>query len=155
MQWSQFLPAVREDYQGPKVAFYFLVFIAVVSTIRSLIHMFAADGGANSIAGIVIDVEGGMNIVAMFGQWGASQLILSVFYWLAILRYRFLTPFMLAMILLEQILRIGVGELKPMEIAAPPPGAIASQLLLPISAIMLVLSLWRPGMKFGSIRGKA
>jgi hypothetical protein len=42
------------------------------------VHIFAADGGANSIAGIAVDVEGGANIVAMFGQWGASQLLLAM-----------------------------------------------------------------------------
>ena len=82
--------------------------------------------------------------MVMFAQWGASQLILAFFYWLAILRYRFLIPFMLAIVFVEQVLRIGVGQLKPLEVAAPPPGAIGSYVLLPLSLIALILSLRHP-----------
>jgi hypothetical protein len=141
MNWSRFLPRSSEEYKGAPIAFYFLVLVAVVGTARSLIHIFAPDGGANSIAGLAIAVEGGANLVAMFGQWGASQLILAFFYWLAILRYRFLVPFMLFIVFVEQALRIGVGHLKPIEVAAPPPGEIGSYVLLPLSLIALILSL--------------
>ena len=103
--------------------------------------MFAPDGGANSIAGIAVDMEGSVNLIAMFAQWGASQLILAFFYWLAILRYRFLTPFMLSIVLLEQLLRLGMGQIKPLVVASPPPGAIGSLLLLPLTLLALLLSL--------------
>jgi hypothetical protein len=49
---------------------------------------------------------------------------------------------MLAVIVLEQLLRIGVGQLKPLVVAAPPPGAIGSELILPIALIALVWPLW-------------
>ncbi len=141
MNWSLFLPSVSDDYEGSPIAFYFLVLVAIVSTIRSFIHIFAIDGGANSIAGIAINLAGGSNIVAIFGQWGASQLLLALFYWLAIIRYRFLVPWMLAIVFLEQVLRIGVGHLKPIEVSTLPPGAIGSYILLPLSLIALILSL--------------
>jgi hypothetical protein len=108
-----------------------------------LIHILYADGGAGVIAGVNVNVDGGTNIIAMFGQWGASQLILALLYWLVILRYRALTPAMLAVVVLEQLLRLGVGQFKPLEIAAPPPGAIGSGLLLPVAVIALLWSLWR------------
>jgi hypothetical protein len=38
--------------------------------------VFAPDGGAGSIAGIDISVAGGANIVAVFAQWGWTQLLL-------------------------------------------------------------------------------
>ncbi len=144
MDWSRFLPHAPEDYKGAPTAFYFLVLVAIVSTVRSLIHIFAPDGGANSIAGLTIAVEGGVNLVAMFGQWGVSQLILALFYWLAILRYRFLVPFMLFIVFVEQGLRIGVGQLKPIEVVVSPPGEIGSYALLPLSLIAFILSLRRP-----------
>ncbi len=141
MDWSRLLPPPCDDYRGSRLAFYFLILVAVVSTARSLVHILAPDGGAGSIAGLAVDVAGGANIVAMFGQWGASQLILALFYWLAILRYRSLVPLMLAVVLLEQALRIGVGQIKPVEVAAPPPGEIGSYILLPLSLLALVLAL--------------
>ena len=68
-------------------------------------------------------------------------MVLAVFYWVVILRYRFLIPFSLAIVSLEQALRIAVGQLKPLDVAAPPPGAIGSPLLLPLSLIALLVSL--------------
>jgi hypothetical protein len=48
---------------------------------------------------------------------------------------------MLAIVSLEQVLRIGAGFIKPVEVSAPPPGAIGSYLLLPLSLIALAFSL--------------
>jgi hypothetical protein len=141
MDGSRIFPAVGTPYRGSKTAFYFLVVIAIASTIRSLIHILAPDGGAYSIAGINIEVEGGTNIVAMFAQWGASQLILALIYWLVIIKYRFLVPAMIAVVFLEQVLRIAAGQLKPVEVAASPPGEIGSYLLLPLALIFFYLSM--------------
>ncbi|MFP4395282.1 MAG: hypothetical protein ACLFTI_08465 [Anaerolineales bacterium] len=136
-------PLSDETYPGPKLPFYFLILVAVISTLRSLIHILAPDGGAHSIAGVAVDVQGGANIVAMFAQWGASQLILALFYWLAILRYRRLVPLMLLVVVIEQLLRLGIGQLKPLDVAAPPPGAIGSQLLLPPAIFAFLWALHR------------
>jgi len=141
MNWSRLFPAATE-YEGPRPPYYFLILVAVASTLRSLIHMFLADGGAGLIAGIDTGVTGGRNIIAMFGQWGASQLILALLYWLVIVRYRSLTPLMLAVVTLEQLLRLVVGQFKPLEVASPPPGALGSELLLPVTIIALVWSIW-------------
>jgi hypothetical protein len=141
MNGSRLIPPVAEEYEGPVIPYYCLVLVALVSTARSLVHIVAPDGGANSIAGLAVDVAAGTNIVAMFGQWGASQLILALFYWLAIFRYRFLVPAMLAAVTLEQALRIAVGQLKPVEVADPPPGEIGSYVLLPLSLLALLWSL--------------
>ena len=59
--------------------------------------------------------------------------------WLAILRYRFLTPFMLATVVVEQLLRLGAGQLKPLEVAAAPPGATGSYLLQPPALLAFIL----------------
>lgn len=141
MNWTRLFPPIAEEYKGPPIPYYYLVLVAAVSTARSLVHILARDGGAGSIAGLAVDVAGGVNIVAMFGQWGASQLILALFYWLVLLRYRFLVPAMLAAVTLEQALRIAAGQLKPVEVAAPPPGEIGSYILLPLSLIALFWSL--------------
>ncbi len=143
MDWSRLFPKIEKDYTGSKTPFYFLILIAIFSTIRSLIHIFASDGGANSIAGIDVTVRGGANIIALFAQWGALQLLLSLFYWLSIFRYRFLVPTMLAVVVIEQVFRIGAGLLKPLEITSPPPGAIGSEILLPVAIAAFLWSLYR------------
>ena len=59
------------------------VLYLVVITVRSCIHLLSADGGAQSIATIDTNVAGGDNIIAVFGQWGATQLLLAVLLYLA------------------------------------------------------------------------
>lgn len=141
MNWSTLFPKIEHPYLGPKIPFYFLILVTLIDTGRSLIHIFAPDGGANSIASIAINVAGGVNLIALFAQWGAIQLLLALVYWLVILRYQFLTPAMLACVVLEQIFRMGAGNLKPLEVIAPPPGALGSQILLPLALFMLLWSL--------------
>ncbi len=141
MNFYHLLPKDTLHYPGPKPGYYFLVLVTVLTTARSLIHMFLADGGAHSIAGIVFRVDNSQNIIAIFGQWGASQLMLSLLYWITVLYYRGLVSLMLSLFVVEQILRIFVGQLKPMDLAAPPPGAYGSYLMLALALIFLAISL--------------
>ncbi len=52
-------PAAGSDYRGTVLSFWFLVALTVVTTARSLVHMFLPDGGATVIAGLDTAVEGG------------------------------------------------------------------------------------------------
>lgn len=79
-------PASTTAYRGGRVPLGFFVLLAIMSTARSLVHLLAPDGGAASIAGINLAVAGGSNIVAIFSQWGASQLLLAFVQWLVIWR---------------------------------------------------------------------
>ena len=88
-------PPPEHGYQGTKLSFWYLIAITTLATGRSLVHILAPDGGANSIAGIDIDVAGGDNIVALFAQWGWEQLLLALVGWVIIVGYRFLIPFAL------------------------------------------------------------
>ena len=67
---SRLLPVDPQNYRGPLLAVWLLGAYLVIIVARSLVHLFAPDGGAGSIATIDLDVDGGANIVAMFGQWG-------------------------------------------------------------------------------------
>ena len=141
MNINALFPSVAQPYQGHRSALYFLVLLALVSTARSLVHLLAPDGGANSIAGIALNVTGGTNIVALFGQWGASQLVLAAMQWVVVLRYRFLVPAMLALALTEQLLRLLAGSLKPLEVGSAPPGTYGTYIVLALSLLFLFLSL--------------
>ena len=141
MGLQHLFPAVEKRYPGSLWAVYFLGLLTVLSTARSLVHVFAPDGGAGSIAGIALHVAGGPNIVALFGQWGASQLVLALVQWLVLVRYRFLVPAMLALVACEQLLRLLSGALKPLQVATPPPGTYGTYLVLPLTLLFLWLSL--------------
>jgi hypothetical protein len=138
---ERLLPRADDPYSGSRWSLGFLILVTVMSTARSLIHLLAPDGGAHTIAGITLDVAGGPNIVALFGQWGASQLVLACLQWVVVLRYRFLVPAMLAIIVLEQLLRILAGRLKPLILDSPPPGAYGTYVVLGLALIFLAIEL--------------
>ena len=138
---DRLLPRTESRYSGSSGSLGFLTLVTIVSTARSLVHLFAPDGGAHTIAGIPLDVAGGPNIVAIFGQWGASQLVLACVQWVVVLRYRFLVPAMLAIVVLEQLLRILAGRLKPLVLDSPPPGAYGTYVILGLAMMFLALAL--------------
>lgn len=135
----ELLPDDTHTYQGDPWVTRFYLFLCLVITFRSLVHVFRADGGAASIAGIDLDIEGGQNIVAIFAQWGLEQLLLAGLAWLALFRYRGLIPLILLINLLDNIGRILIGRAKPLKIDKPPPGAYGQVIILPF----LALALWR------------
>lgn len=140
-QGSAFLPSEPGAYHGPRLPFWFAVAALTAITARSLIHLFAPDGGAHSIATIDLAVAGGANIVALFGQWGAIQLLLAALLWALLLRYRGLLPLVLAALLAEPFLRALSGHLKPLTTIGIAPGAAHNWTLVPLIAAMLYLAL--------------
>lgn len=70
------LPAKADNtIRGMKFPVYVFALIAIISTVRSLIHLLAPDGGAGSIAGMDLSVAGASGIIFAFALWGSSQLI--------------------------------------------------------------------------------
>jgi len=139
--FRQVLPADPRSYHGPALAFWITTAYLVVITVRSVIHLVSPDGGAGSIATIDIDVEGGSNIVAIFGQWGAIQLLLAALLWTLTLRYRGLLPLVLLVLTIEPLLRELSGALKPVETMGTAPGAALNSAAAIVVALTFLLSL--------------
>jgi hypothetical protein len=135
------LPSDPKRYGGPAIAYWITTTLLVMITARSLVHLFSPDGGAHSIATIDTSVAGGDNIIAIFGQWGASQLLLVGALWVLLLRYRGLVPFILCVLLLEPFLRAVSGHLKPVLTLGTAPGAALNWFAVPIVAVVLYLAL--------------
>ncbi len=127
---------------GMKLPVYVFALIAIISTIRSLIHLLAPDGGAGSIAGMDLSVAGAYGIIFAFALWGSSQLIYALIQLIVVIRYRSLVPLMYVLLILEILLREFVGHTKPVTFAHTPPGEIGNYVFLPLAVIMLFLSLW-------------
>ena len=145
---SKILPEKAEnDYKGYKVAKITFLIIIIVTIIRSLIHFLAPDGGAESIATIDLNIEGGDIIVGIFALWGASQLLLAIVFLIVFFRYNNLIPFMYVLIIIEYTMRIVVGMIKPFEITGIAPGAIGNYIIIPLAIIMLILSILQPNKK--------
>lgn len=137
------LPAQADNrLRGQQAPFYLLILVAAVGTVRSLIHIFAPDGGAGSIAGMNLAGSGAEEVIFAFALWGSEQLILALLQWVMIFRYRSLVPLMWIFVLLEVLGRMLVGRLKPVGFSYTPPGATGNYVLLALSVLMLALSLW-------------
>jgi len=65
-------------------------------------------------------------------------------YLIVYFRYKGLIPFMYVLILAEYSGRIAIGLVKPLEVSHTPPGAIGDYVLVPLTALMLILSFKRP-----------
>lgn len=135
------LPSDPATFHGPLIARWLTIAFLLVVTARSLVHLFAPDGGAHSIATIDISVRGGANIIGIFGQWGAIQLVLAALLWVLFLRYRGFVPLILCVLLLEPFLRGLSGHLKPIETLATAPGAALNWFAVPVVALALYLSV--------------
>jgi hypothetical protein len=127
---------------GWKLPLYIFALYAVLSTVRSFIHLLSPDGGAGSIAGMDLSEAGADGIIFAFALWDSSQLLMAIIQLLVVVRYRSLIPFMWLMLIVEVLLRELVGAMKPVTFVHTPPGALGNQLFLPLAALMLGLSLW-------------
>lgn len=133
-----------DSYQGNPIAKWVLVLLTIITVARSLVHMFAPDGGAQSIATIPLDgftPNGANTVILMFALWGLSQLLIGIVYAAVLWRYEALIPFMYLLMIFEYGLRIVLGYLKPVETIGTAPGAIGNYVIVPLAVIMLILSL--------------
>jgi len=116
------LPKDPITYLGHKSIRVITAVYLLIVVIRSCVHLFASDGGANSIAGIDVSVEGGDNIIAIFHQWGAIQLIVAGLLVVLFFRYPGLTPLVVLTLAIDPIMRALAGQMMPVTSQSTPPG---------------------------------
>ena len=134
---------VDNTYSGHKLELYFFFLITLVTIGRSCVHIFAADGGAQSIAAIPLDTysQGGAEaVIFIFAQWGIAQLMVGFIYLLVAWRYRRLIPLMYVFLFFEWSSRIALGFFKSIETAGVAPAAIAQLVLVLLIPVMFFLS---------------
>ncbi len=148
LDFKLILPKTIDNrYRGLAPAKYFFYLVVLFTIARSLIHIFAADGGAQSIATIPLDTFSPANaadtVIYLFAVWGLSQLLMGFVYLLAALRWRSLIPLMYVLVALEYALRLTIGHAKPIETLGTAPGEIGNYVLVPAAVLMLILSIIR------------
>ena len=138
----------NNDYDFNKIVLYVFYIITLITVGRSMIHLFAPDGGANSIA-TIIKFEGTPDpnqvIYFIFSLWGLSQLLMGFIYIGVALKYKNLIPLMYLILTIEYIIRIVIGRfLKPLSsvyFMGTALGAIGNIVLVPLCLGMLIWSL--------------
>lgn len=135
---------VDNTYSGHKLGLYFFFLITLVTIGRSCVHIFAADGGAQSIATIPLDTysEGGAEaVIFIFAQWGIAQLMVGFMYLLVAWRYRRLIPLMYVFLFFEWSSRIALGFFKTIETVGVAPAAIGQLVAVLVIPVMFSLSI--------------
>ncbi len=138
---------IENTFKGKKVSLWFFYILTGITLWRSHHHLFAADGGAQSIAAIPLSsysTEASATVIGIFALWGLSQLIIGFIYLAACLKYKALIPLLYALGSIEYGLRaFYIGSYKPIETISDAPGAMINVPLMIILITMLLLSLWR------------
>jgi hypothetical protein len=137
-------PSLFNGFRAVRILLAIYMFVIVV---RSCIHFFASDGGANSIAGIDISVEGGDNIVAIFHQWGAIQLLLVLLLYVLFFKYPGFTPLIAMTLAIDPIFRLIAGKLLPLTSEGTPPGESLNGLSFYLLIALLIASLYEKATK--------
>jgi len=139
-----FPATVDNVFPGPKIAQWIFWLLTTVVILRSLVHVVKDDGGAQSIASVPLDsmtADGKAAVIAIFAQWGLSQLITGLLFLACCVRYCSLIPLMCLVFILENIGRVLVGAFKPLPTESSPPGAVGSIVFFLIACGVLVATL--------------
>ena len=138
---KELLPKNPTKFEGVRAVRIVTAIYLLVMVVRSCIHLFAADGGAQSIAGIDTSVEGGNNIIAIFHQWGAIQLILAVLLFVLFFRYPGFTPLILLTLALDPVMRFIAGQMMSLTTTGTPPGEALNAAAFYLLALLFIASL--------------
>jgi hypothetical protein len=138
---KKLLPNNPTKFEGFRALRIVTAIYLLVMVVRSCIHLFAADGGAQSIAGIDTSVEGGNNIIAIFHQWGAIQLILAVLLFVLFFRYPGFTPLILLTLALDPVMRFIAGQMMSLTSTGTPPGEALNAASFYLLALLFIASL--------------
>ena len=135
---------VDNNFRGIKLSQYAFLLITAATIVRSVIHVFAPDGGAQSIATIPLasySAEAASTIILMFSLWGLSQLLMGIVYLGVYVKYKSLIPMMYVLLIVEYAMRIVIGQMKPIITTGTAPGSVGSWIMVPVCVVLLVLSL--------------
>ncbi|MCR9287139.1 MAG: hypothetical protein NXI23_07070 [Bacteroidetes bacterium] len=142
---NEILPdVVDNNYKGNKIALWFFYLITAITVVRSCIHIFKHDGGAQSIATIPLDTytNGGAEaVIFIFAYWGLSQLLFGILYVIVAMKYKSLIPLMYLSLLVEYGGRFIISLFKSLETVGQAPGGVANYIFPILCLIMFFLSI--------------
>ena len=146
-----FPSVLNNQFPGHRIALYAFYALTALTLWRSQHHLFAHDGGVQSIASIPLDTYAGNaadTVVGIFALWGLSQLIIGLIYLLAAIRYRSLIPLLYALFTFEYAMRFWIGANKVIETAGTAPGGVINLPFMIVGVVLFALSIWRGKQKF-------
>lgn len=146
---------IDDHFRGHGAALWLFVPVALMRVGVSLLHIFYADGGAQTISNIPLDTYppgAAQNVVALFSRMGLEQLLLGLLYALALARYRSMIPLMFALTVAHAAALSAVAFMKPLALAGASGARAPALVLAAVAAAGLVLSLLGNGYDDGGPR---
>jgi len=145
MKQILFPKIVNNNYKGHKIAKWFLYLYVFRQIGASFVHMFTADGGAQSIASITLDAfstDAAGAVISMFGMWGMEQLVIGLIIIVILTRYKSLIPAAWLVYSIEFIGRFMMKYITPgVPTTHTPPGVLLDYMFVPLAIIMLIVSV--------------
>jgi len=146
---------IDNHYRGYKLALWFFAGITFMKVGISLLHIFYADGGAQSISTIPLDTYtsgAAQNVIALFSRMWLEQLLLGLLFLVVLIRYRAMIPLLYVLIIVNYIALEGIAYMKPLVLAGTSGASTPALVLMVLSISGLVLSLLGKGYKNQSPR---
>ena len=135
---------IDNNYRGHVLAIWIFAALVFMKVAISLLHVFNADGGAQSISAIPLDTYmagAATNVIALFARMGLEQFLLGLVFIVVLVRYRAMIPLMFVMIVIGLIGHEAVVYMKPLvrtgEFGASTPAMVFR--FLSISGLVLSL----------------
>jgi len=141
LDFAKVFPAELSSFDAPQFVRIVASLILCVMVVRSCIHLFTADGGAQRIATIDTSVEGGNNIIAIFHQWGATQLVSALLLVVLFFQYPGFTPLILLTMALETLMRFVASRVKAVTTTGTAPGAAFNGLAFVVVMFLFAASI--------------
>ena len=141
------LPEVADSkFKGNRIAYWVLWIYVFKSFFAGFVHMFALDGGAQSIGSVKLDsfTQGGADsVVTMFGLWGMEQFVIGLIVLVILWRYKSLIPLAWAIYAIEYSGRALSHVFTPGLVTEhTPPGVMVDTVLVPLAIAMLFFAIF-------------
>lgn len=139
-----FPTVIDNNYSGHRAALWLYWPLTLLLIWRSQHHIFAPDGGAQTIATIPLDTwsaDASLTVIGLFALWGLSQLLIALLQLVVVIRYKSLVPLMCLVLIIEQAGRIGVTSFKTIVTAGTAPASTGMLPLMILVIVMFVLSV--------------
>jgi hypothetical protein len=145
MMFSRILPKrVDNRFRGHVLALWLFVPIASMKIAIGLLHVFSADGGAQSVSRMPLDTYpagAAQNVIALMSRLGLEQLLLGLIALVVLLRYRALVPLMYLVFVAHYIGHEAIAAMKPLAVAGTSGASTPATIIAAASFAGLVLSL--------------
>jgi hypothetical protein len=141
----QLLPAQFDNhYAGYRLAlpvFAVLVALKTLIGVNCILHGYHVATAADGLPLDAYTPACADTVVSDFASWGLAQLMLCSICWLALARYRSMTPLLYLLLLVEHLGRQLIHHFLPVAKVGSPPGHLVNLILLMLMIVGLALAL--------------